>query len=58
MKHKLIMATPESRAKYHNKAKDTLYDYNPKLDSDVIVSSKNLVNAEELLGKKYGVDAV
>jgi len=52
------MATPESRAKYHNKAKDTLYDYNPKLDADVIVSSKNLVNAEELLGKKYGVDAV
>jgi hypothetical protein len=38
LKHKLIMGTPESRAKYHNKAKDTLYDYNPKLDKDVITT--------------------
>ena len=37
-KHKLIMGTPESRAKYHNKAKDTEYDYNPKLDKDVITT--------------------
>jgi hypothetical protein len=37
-KHKLIMGTPESRAKYHNKAKDTVYDYNPKLDKDVITT--------------------
>jgi len=37
-KHKLVMGTPESRAKYHNKAKDTTYDYNPKLDKDVITT--------------------
>ena len=33
--HKLIMGTPESRAKYANKAKDTQYNYYPKLDTDV-----------------------
>jgi hypothetical protein len=27
-KHKLIMGTPESKAKWHNVAKDTLYDFN------------------------------
>jgi hypothetical protein len=32
------MGTPESRAKYANKAKDTLYNYYPKLDTDVKVS--------------------
>jgi len=51
LKHKLIMGTPESRAKYHNKAKDTLYDYSPSLDHDVKVTQKNIVNAEDSLGK-------
>jgi hypothetical protein len=37
-KHKLIMGTPESKAKYHNAAKDTEYNYNPKLDKDVITT--------------------
>jgi hypothetical protein len=27
-KHNLIMVTPESKAKWHNVAKDTLYDFN------------------------------
>jgi len=55
LKHKLIMGTPESRAKYHNKAKDTLYDYNPTLDHDVKVTQKNLADTEELLGKQFNV---
>jgi len=54
-RHKLIMGTPESRAKYHNKAKDTEYDYNPKLDKDVISTQSNLVNAEDTLGKTFAV---
>jgi len=54
-KHKLIMGTPESRAKYHNKAKDTLYDYNPKLDKDVITTQKNLEATEETLGKTFAL---
>jgi hypothetical protein len=49
------MGTPESRAKYHNAAKDTLYDYDPKLDKDIITSNKNLKSTEELLGKEFNV---
>ena len=49
------MGTPESRAKYHNKAKDTLYDYNPKLDKDVITTQQNLEKTEETLGKTFAL---
>lgn len=48
-KHKLILGTKESKEKYRNKAKDTLYDYYPSLDKDVITTQKNLVAAEETL---------
>jgi len=54
-KHKLIMGTPESRAKYANKAKDTKYNYYPKLDADVKVSQKNLADTEALLGHNLNV---
>jgi len=40
-KHKLVMGTPESAAKWHNVAKDALYDKNPKLDHDMIVTDNN-----------------
>jgi len=36
--HKLILGTPESREKYRNKAKDTEYNYYPKLDHDVVTT--------------------
>ena len=32
------MGTAESKAKYHNKAKDTEYNFEPKLDHDVITT--------------------
>lgn len=54
LEHKLVMGTPESRAKYHNKAKDTLYNYNPSLDDDVKTTNRNLASAEETLGITYG----
>ena len=47
------MGTPESRAKYHNKAKDTEYDYNPKLDDDVKTTNRKLASAEETLCITY-----
>ena len=53
LKHNLVMGTPESRAKYHNAAKDTEYNFDPKLDKDVITSQRSLVNAEESLGKTF-----
>ena len=48
--HKLVMGTPESKAKWHNVAKDTLYDYHPKLDKDVISTNKHIDAAENELG--------
>merc|ERR1711990_1221396 len=48
--HKLIMGTPESKAKWHNVAKDTLYDYHPALDKDVISTNKHISEAEDRLG--------
>jgi len=50
--HKLIMGTPESKAKWHIVAKDTLYDYHPALDKDVITTNKNIDAAEDLLGQR------
>ena len=38
--------------KYKNPAKDTLYDYYPSLDKDVITTQRNLAATEALLGKK------
>jgi len=49
-KHKFIMGTADSKAKWHNVAKDTLYDYYPKLDSDVIVTNRNIDAAENQIG--------
>jgi len=50
LNHKLIMGTDESKAKWHLVSKDTLYDYHPKLDFDVITTNRNIVSAEDKLG--------
>jgi len=44
-KHTIVMGTPESKAKWHNVAKDVLYNYNPSLDKDVISTNKNIIDA-------------
>ena len=54
--HKLVMGTDESRAKWHNVAKDTLYDYHPKLDADVITTNRNIDKAEDEIGIKMTPD--
>ena len=44
---KLILGTPESKEKYHNKAKDvTDYNFAPVLDEDVKQSAKSLAQSE------------
>jgi len=49
--HKLVMGTPESKAKYKNMAKEApKYDYSPALDEDIVDSNKSLKNAEGKLG--------
>jgi hypothetical protein len=49
--HKFVMGTAESKAKWHIVAKDTLYDYQPALDKDVITTNRNIAAAEDLYGK-------
>ena len=48
--HKLIMGTADSKAKWHNVAKDTLYNYYPSLDRDVVSTAKHLADAEDRFG--------
>ena len=48
--HKWEFGTPFSKAKWHNKAKDTLYNFKPELDEDVKTTSNspNLVISVQL----------
>ena len=43
--HKLVMNTPESKAKWHNPAKDTDYNFAPDLDADMRHTSQHLSDA-------------
>lgn len=54
--HKLIMGTPASRAKWHNVAKDTLYNYDPDLDEDMRYTASHLDNSEMNLGHKWVIE--
>jgi hypothetical protein len=47
------MGSEENKKKFHNVAKDTLYDFDPKLSHEIIVSKSNLNEAEEKLKKKF-----
>ena len=54
--HKLIMGTPQSRNKYKNLAKETLYDDKPDLDKDIIDSNTHLAAAESRLGHNWVIE--
>ena len=54
--HKIVMGTKESRAKYHNVAKDVDYDFAPELDGDIKDSKSNLKNAESKLGHSWVIE--
>lgn len=56
--HKLIMGTPESKAKWHNVAKDTLYDYAPELDDDMKSTASHLGLAEGIRKHKWNIEDV
>lgn len=47
------MGTEANKEKYHNKAKDALYDFDPKLSTDMIISEANLKDAEIKLNHEY-----
>jgi hypothetical protein len=56
--HKLIMGTEASKAKWHNVAKDTDYNFAPKLDQDMVITAKNLADSQTNLGHKWVIDDV
>jgi len=51
------MGTKASRAKWHNDAKDTDYDFEPRYDEDVRASLKNLKDTEKKQNHKWVIDA-
>jgi hypothetical protein len=53
--HKIIMGTEESKAQWHNPAKDVDYNFAPDLDHDIVTSQKNLANTEQILGTSMDV---
>ena len=55
-KHKWVFGTKESKEKWHNVAKDTDYDFAPKLDIDVKGTQKNLADSEDRLGHKWVIE--
>ena len=50
------MGTAESRKKWHNVAKDTMYNFAPALDRDIITSKKNLEDAQVKLAHKWVIE--
>jgi hypothetical protein len=55
-KHKLIMGTPESKAKWHNPAKDTMYNFAPELDGDIKDAQAHLGYAEDQRQHKWVIE--
>lgn len=53
--HKLIMGTPESKAKWHNVAKDTMYNFAPDLDKDIVDTQSHLGIAEGIRQHKWNI---
>lgn len=47
------MGTEENKKKLHNVAKDTLYDFEPKLSHEIVISVDNLKDAEKKLDHEY-----
>ena len=56
LKHKWDFGTKASKAKWHNVAKDTLYDFDPAHDEDIATSLRNLENAETALDHKWNLE--
>jgi hypothetical protein len=56
--HKLVMGTPESKAKWHNVAKDTMYNYAPSLDKDIVDTQSHLGGAEASRQHKWVIEDV
>jgi hypothetical protein len=51
--HVLEMGTERSKAKWHNPAKDVDYNFNPKLDADIVSTDQHLADAENRLNHHW-----
>lgn len=50
--------TAASKKKWHNVAKDTLYNFKPRYSGDIMSSLKNLKDAETNLNHKWVIEDV
>ncbi len=51
--HHWVFGTKESKEKWKNPAKETMYNFAPALDSDVVGTQKSLHDTEGALGHEY-----
>lgn len=56
--HKLQFGSAKYKAKFHNKAKDTMYDFAPHVDADIRTTAKNLVDTEKNLNHHWVIEDV
>jgi len=52
------VGSDESKERHENPAKKVDYNFDPKLDENMVVSIKNLANAEKSLDHKYSLDLI
>lgn len=52
--HKLDQ--PSWKKKHHNEAKDTMYNFAPRLDADIITTKTNLDDAQTRLKHKWVIE--
>lgn len=53
--HKWTFNTAESKKKWHNPAKDVMYNFKPKYDGEIDSSLKNLVDSQEKLNHIWNI---
>ena len=53
LKWNITLGTEESKKKWHNVAKDTLYNFAPSLDDDIKITQKNIEDTSELLNHPF-----
>lgn len=54
--HKWEFGTAASKKKWHNVAKDTLYNFAPRYDGEIDASLKNLADAQKKLNHKWDIE--
>lgn len=53
---KWVFGTGDSKLKYHNPAKDAMYNFAPYVDEDIVATKKHLRDAERDLNHRWVID--